>query len=139
MCIVHGPRLFQRRGPFQSPSLHRPFHRSLIHIHRRPALLTYQQPASCDRRLAPPIARLPLWQYSHLSAPSPHPVQWLLFFFTLTQCLEKNKEVEKRVEEEKESRSYHWQSPAGGGCKSIDSLGNGCRASERASSMAACD
>ncbi len=31
------------------------------------------------------------------------------------------------MEEEKESRSYRWQSPADGGYKSIDSLANGCR------------
>ncbi len=95
VCVKTGvycswTRLFQGKGPFQSSSLHRPFHRSLIHIHRRLALLAYQRPASCDRRLAPPIARLPLWEYSHLSSPSPHPVQWLLFF-TLTQWLEKKR------------------------------------------------
>lgn len=32
------------------------------------------------------------------------------------------------MEEEKEGRSYSQQCPADGGCESIDSLGNGCRA-----------
>lgn len=63
-CIVHEPRLFQRRGSFQPSSLHWSIHHSLIHIHRRSALLTYQRLASCDRRLAPPIACLPLWEYT---------------------------------------------------------------------------
>lgn len=64
-----------------------------------------------------------------------------LFFFALTQWLEKKKkkEVGERVEEEeKESRSYHGQSPAdGGGCESIDSPSD--TVAERASSMAASD
>lgn len=37
--------------------------------------------AGCERRLAPPIASLPLRKQTALYLPSPHPVQWLLFYF----------------------------------------------------------
>lgn len=130
MCIVHGPRLFQRRGPIQSSSLHRPFHRSLIHIHRRPSLLTYQHPASCDWRPALPIIRFPLWEHSHLSAPSPHPVQWLLFF-TLTQWHEKKKRRTRR----RVAATAGRVPPTAAGNRSTASE----MVAERASSMAACN
>lgn len=91
VCIVYGPRLFQRRGPVHSPSLHRPFHQSLIHIHHHTALFTYHGPAGGDGRRTSPIAGFLLWEYTHLFKPSPHPPQGgsFFFFFTLTQWIKK--------------------------------------------------
>jgi len=104
VCIVHGLRLFQRRrDPFSRPRCIGPFHRSPLSIFiAAPLSSPISEQLSCERRLAPPIARLLLWEHSHLSPPSPHPLQWLLcFFFTLTQCVEKKKEKKrKRVEKE---------------------------------------
>lgn len=106
-CVLFIDRgYFRAGGPFQLSSLHRPFHRSLIHIYRRSALLTYQRPASCDRCLAKPITCFPLWEHQHLSVPSPHPVQWLLcFFFFLTQWLKKKKKKKKERREQRRRRT----------------------------------